>query len=1215
MKFHGIQINEGSTVTNLTISAGTTFPSLPSEGELFFRNDNDTRLAGLYLYLDGSWDRIASTESVTIPTAPTLPANANMGDIAYKNSGDSSAGMYVFNGSTWVTVAAAAGSGLTVSGDVSGSLTVGADGTLTLATVNVAPGSIGSATTSTLLTVNGKGLVTAASTVPIGIDATQVTTGSFPNGRISASNVTQHQGSLAIGASQVTSGTFADARIAQSNVTQHQAALTIAESQITDGALLARNAGNETITGSWSFNNPVTVGAPVSGSQAATKTYVDSAIAGLSWKQAVKCATIANINLTGTQTVDSVGANVGDRVLVKNQNTQSQNGIYVVAAGAWTRATDFDQISPIDEVNSAAVFVQQGAVNANTAWTQYLTVATVGTDSMAFTQFAGANTFIAGNGLTLSSNTFNVGTASTSRIVVNADDIDLALVADAGTGSFVKITRDAYGRVSGTTAVTSADITPLVNASYVLKAGDTMTGALAIQSTLAVTGAAQAASLNITGGSNPGNGLWLSGTNTLSFATGSAERMRLDSSGRLAVGTTAATDTLTVNGSAAFQTNSTTDVFKLYTLSSGLTYVGTTTATNIGVITGGGEKMRIDTAGNVGIGTTAPVRTLHIAGAGNGDGGHISQLTVRSTSAYNTSPTAGIHFGGLYNAAGSTFGMGGIHMFKETVTDGDTASTMAFFTRTGPAVGTVTERMRIDSNGNVMIGTTSQSGKFIVSSNTSAIADYSPSQFTAVFAGADSQRTRLFVDSFNEMPGITLRRTNGTNAAKTKVLAGDTVGFINHHSYNAGVAGYMASATMNFFATEDWTTSSNFGTAIGFNTFANGTGAGGERLRINHNGNILIGTTTDYRSGQLVVKSTNKTLASTTANVNISTTDAQAANYGASISLGGMNDTAATSEAPFAYLAGRKENGTSGDLAGYLQFGVTQSNAATIEAMRITSLGYVGIGTSTPGGPLHVYNSAGTNTPTVTIDSSEARGGYISVKTVGTTIGDIGSALRIYGTGTASDFGLNARGTGGLTFGTANTERMRIASSGDVGIGTSAPTRKLDIQGSVRVMQDLAATSGAVTIRQNVGNTVGGFIQWVTNDSTSEKGWLTVDTSSNMLFATVSTERMRITAAGVIQDAAGNELGYKDIPVSSGAFARGKCNDISASTTVPQAAAGTTYYVYNNSASSITLSQASGLTMWLGGTSSSGSRTLLPHGMATIWYRSATECVINGNVT
>lgn len=86
--------------------------------------------------------------------------------------------------------------------------------------------------------------------------------------------------------------------------------------------------------------------------------------------------------------------------------------------------------------------------------------------------------------------------------------------------------------------------------------------------------------------------------------------------------------------------------------------------------------------------------------------------------------------------------------------------------------------------------------------------------------------------------------------------------------------------------------------------------------------------------------------------------------------------------------------------------------------------------------------------------------------------------------------------------------------NGNVGIGSSAPGRKLDVEGDGRFVQVQAATTGAITLRQNSSDSVGGHIQWVNNANTVEKGWLVVDVSSNMLFATQSTERMRITAAG-----------------------------------------------------------------------------------------------------
>jgi hypothetical protein len=100
------------------------------------------------------------------------------------------------------------------------------------------------------------------------------------------------------------------------------------------------------------------------------------------------------------------------------------------------------------------------------------------------------------------------------------------------------------------------------------------------------------------------------------------------------------------------------------------------------------------------------------------------------------------------------------------------------------------------------------------------------------------------------------------------------------------------------------------------------------------------------------------------------------------------------------------------------------------------------------------------------------------------------------------------------TDGTATANPLTLnEAGGNVGIGAT-PGCKLDVYGRGRFMQDAAATTGAVTIRQNVGDTVGGFIQWVNNAVSSEKGWLTVDTSSNMIFGPNSAEAMRITSAG-----------------------------------------------------------------------------------------------------
>lgn len=479
MKFHGIQINEGSNVSNLTVASGTSFPPNANEGELFFRSDANISVKGLYLFIGEDWDRIASADSITTPVGAVFPTTSNTGDLFYKDSNDSFEGLYVYNGTSWSPATSSTGSS-TIIGDVSGILTIGTNSTLFLATVNSSPGTYGSSDKTIVLTTTDKGLVTSADQISIGIDGSQVTSGVFVDGRVQQSNVTQHQAALSLSATQLTSGVLSNARVQQSNVTQHQAALSIAETQIPDGTIFPRLNGTETITGTYQFNNPIIVPAPSSGSHATSKDYVDQSIAGLSWKNSVRAGTTSNVLLSGEQTIDGISLTAGQRVLVKNQSTAAENGVYVVKIGAWARAEDFDSISPADEINSAAVFVQQGTVNADTAWTQVSPVSSVGVDAITFTQFAGANTFIAGSGLTLTTNTFNVGTASSSRIVVNTDDIDLAMVGTSVTDSLRKISTDSYGRVTGTSAVSVGDLSTILDATYVNVTGDTMTGALTI---------------------------------------------------------------------------------------------------------------------------------------------------------------------------------------------------------------------------------------------------------------------------------------------------------------------------------------------------------------------------------------------------------------------------------------------------------------------------------------------------------------------------------------------------------------------------------------------------------------------------------------------------------------------------------------------------------------------------------------------------------------
>ena len=161
---------------------------------------------------------------------------------------------------------------------------------------------------------------------------------------------------------------------------------------------------------------------PNSALHAATKQYVDNMSAGLSWKEAVRATTTANITLTGTQTIDGVAVVANDRVLVKNQTTPNQNGIYLVAAGAWTRATDADAVGDLEQ---ATVFVSEGTTQADTAWTCSTDgPITPGTTATTWVQFGAGAVYTAGAGMTAAGNTFNV--IADASITVTADQISRA---------------------------------------------------------------------------------------------------------------------------------------------------------------------------------------------------------------------------------------------------------------------------------------------------------------------------------------------------------------------------------------------------------------------------------------------------------------------------------------------------------------------------------------------------------------------------------------------------------------------------------------------------------------------------------------------------------------------------------------------------------------------------------------------------------------------
>ena len=182
-----------------------------------------------------------------------------------------------------------------------------------------------------------------------------------------------------------------------------------------------------TMTGAIAMGtNKITgLGTPTDAADAATKAYVDSAAQGIDWKASVRAATTANVTLASDlengDTLDGVTLATGDRILVKNQSTGSENGIYTVnASGAPTRSTDADTGAEL--TSNFAVFVEEGTTNADQGYVLTNDGAiTVGTTALTFTQFTGLGQVVAGDGLSKTGNTLNV-TAGTG-ISISGDAV------------------------------------------------------------------------------------------------------------------------------------------------------------------------------------------------------------------------------------------------------------------------------------------------------------------------------------------------------------------------------------------------------------------------------------------------------------------------------------------------------------------------------------------------------------------------------------------------------------------------------------------------------------------------------------------------------------------------------------------------------------------------------------------------------------------------
>jgi hypothetical protein len=496
------------TVASLAGNGGTGFLSLPGNGSVSGRTltgtanqigiTNPNGIAGSPVFSIVDNPVLPGAASVQVPAGGTAsrPALSADGMIRYNTDialfeGYINGNWTIFSSGATGVVSIATGTGLT-----GGPIT--STGTISIANTAVTAGSYGGAAQTLSATVNAQGQLTALSAQSIAIANTQVS-GLGTMSTQNASSVAISGGAIdntAIGNTTPASGTFTNAALTTGTVTTTPANAT---------DIVNKSYVDTLVASGIHFHQPVRVESPIN----LTATY-NNGTAGVG-------ATLTNSGAQAALVIDGVTLSVADRVLVYEQTTQTQNGIYVVTdvgSGStnWilTRASDADTyvISSANGLSEGStVFVQQGATGAGETYTcNTAGVITFGTTNITFAQVSAAQIYSAGTGLTLSGTQFSitntavtsgsygsassVGTfsvnaqgqltaAASTPIAIAGTQITSGVVAVANGGTGVgTLTGLAFGNGTGAfTAATGAEVVAAIGSTAVTNATNVTTTA------------------------------------------------------------------------------------------------------------------------------------------------------------------------------------------------------------------------------------------------------------------------------------------------------------------------------------------------------------------------------------------------------------------------------------------------------------------------------------------------------------------------------------------------------------------------------------------------------------------------------------------------------------------------------------------------------------------------------------------------------------------
>ena len=319
------------------------------------------------------------------------------------------------------------------------------------------------------------------------------------------------------------------------NINPVQSGLTITNSTINSSVIGGSVPAAATFTNIATTTGTITA-TPSGPNDIVNQAYVDAVAQGLAFKQPANFTTIGNITLSGLA-VQGNGdwtstLTAGNRILVKNQTTGADNGIYVAAAGAWARSSD---ANTWDEIVSAYLFILSGTVWAGSSWVDTNQAGgTLGTTPVTFTQFSNNATYTAGTGLTLSGFQFSITPVGTAGVYGSASSVPVITTNASGQVSSVTNTAIAIAN----TQVSGLGTMSTQNANAVAITGGTINGTTIGGSTAAaITGTTVTANTYFSG---PGTNL-----------TGTASGLSIGGNAATATSAGSVTNSLTINSGGA----------------------------------------------------------------------------------------------------------------------------------------------------------------------------------------------------------------------------------------------------------------------------------------------------------------------------------------------------------------------------------------------------------------------------------------------------------------------------------------------------------------------------------------------------------------------------------------------------------------------------------------------------------------------------------------